>query len=163
MIHNGAAFIAPTAVLSEDTTLWWGAIVEDGVVTGPRCVIGSYVFVGARSRLGESVRIQHGAFITRDTIIGNFVFIGPNVTLTDDKYPRVNNPNYQASPPILEDHCSIGAGAIILPGVIIGEGAVVGAGAVVIHSVPAKVIVMGVPARRSATSDNGGYGLPRSG
>jgi len=127
--------------------IWSGAVVEKGVVTGPGCVIGSNAYVGEGSVLGEAVRIQHGAFITRNTKIGDYVFIGPNVTLTDDKYPRVNNPEYKAEPPVLEHHCSIGAGAVILPGIRIGHHGRVGAGAVVTHNVDPWVLVVGVPAK----------------
>ena len=47
----------------------------------------------------------------------------------------------------LEDGCDIGVGAILLPGVTIGRNAQVGAGAVVTHSVAARTIVAGNPAR----------------
>ncbi len=146
MIHQ-LAVVSPYARLSEDTVVWSGAVVEAQVVTGPGCVIGANVFIGADSVLGESVRIQHGAFISRNTKIGDYVFIGPNVTMTDDKYPRVNNPDYKAEPPVLGDYCSIGAGAVILPGIRIGKHGRVAAGAVVTHDVKAKALVVGVPAR----------------
>jgi len=146
MIHK-LAVVSQYAQLAKDTVVWSGAVVEGQVITGPGCVIGANVFVGAGSELGEAVRIQHGAFIPRHTKIGDYAFIGPNVTMTDDKYPRVNNPDYKAEPPTLDDFCSIGAGAVILPGVRIGKSARVGAGAVVTHDVPEGVLVVGVPAR----------------
>jgi len=146
MIHP-LAVVSPDARLSEDTVVWSGAVVEKGVKTGPGCVIGSNAYIGADSILGEAVRIQHGAFIPRSTKIGDYVFIGPNVTLTDDKYPRVNNPDYKAEPPVLGDYCSIGAGVVILPGIRIGKHGRVGAGAVVTHDVMARDLVVGVPAR----------------
>lgn len=65
----------------------------------------------------------------------------------DDKFPRVNNAAYHAQPPVIEDDASIGAGAVLLPGVRIGRGALVGAGAVVTHDVPAGAVVYGCPAR----------------
>jgi acetyltransferase-like isoleucine patch superfamily enzyme len=48
---------------------------------------------------------------------------------------------------VLEDGCSIGAGAVVLPGVTIGRGAMVGAGAVVTRDVSADTVVYGNPAR----------------
>jgi len=42
---------------------------------------------------------------------------------------------------------TLGANAIILPGVSVGDGAIVGAGAVVTHDVPPYAIVGGVPAK----------------
>jgi len=127
--------------------VWQFATVNDGVITGERCVIGSNCWIGDRTIMGDDVRIQHGAFVTRDTRIGSRVFIGPNATLTDDKYPRVGHQTYDAQPPILDDDVAIGAGAVICPGVHIGAGATVGAGAVVTHDVPPGVVVTGIPAR----------------
>ncbi len=119
----------------------------EGVSFGTNCVVGSHVFIGKHSTLGDNVRIQHGAFIPAYSRIGNNVFIGPNATLCDDKHPRVNNPDYTREPPILEDDCNIGGGATILPGVTIRAGATVGAGATVTHTVVAGTTVVGCPAR----------------
>ena len=145
MIHPQSN-VSPGANLSPDTRVWAFATIEDEVTTGPDCVIGSSVYIGRGSRLGIGVRIQHGVFIPRHSSIGNYVFIGPNVTMTDDKYPKVLGPDYNPEPPFIDDHASIGAGAILLPGVRIGRGAMVGAGAVVTHDVPENNAVKGVPA-----------------
>jgi acetyltransferase-like isoleucine patch superfamily enzyme len=74
------------------------------------------------------------------------VFIGPCAVTMNDKYPVVNNPSYVACPPYLETHCSIGAGAVILPGVRVGRGSMVGAGAVVTKDVAPLTLVVGCPA-----------------
>ena len=47
---------------------------------------------------------------------------------------------------IVEEGASIGAGAVILPGVTIGRGAIIGAGATVVSDVPAGVTVVGTKA-----------------
>ena len=44
-----------------------------------------------------------------------------------------------------------GANVTVLPGVTIGDGAVVGAGAVVTKDVPARAVVVGVPAKQVGT------------
>lgn len=146
---------ASDAHLGEGTKVWQFATIESGVVTGKRCVIGSCAWVGQDTVMGDDVHIQHGAFIPRRTKIGNRVFIGPNVSLTDDKYPRVANPGYMANPPILDDDCVIGAGAVICPGVHLWEGSMVAAGAVVTHDVPAFTRVAGVPARPTGAASLG--------
>jgi acetyltransferase-like isoleucine patch superfamily enzyme len=130
--------------------IWQFTTIEDNVTLGSDVVIGSNCWIGKGTRIGKGTHIQHGAFIARGSVIGKQVFIGPGAILTDDKYPRAKRAGYQeytAEPPVLEDNCSIGAGAIILPGITIGEGAMVGAGAVVSANVPADVTVKGVPAR----------------
>jgi len=48
----------------------------------------------------------------------------------------------------IHQYMSIGANAIVLPGVTIGDGAVIAAGAIVTKDVPANTIVGGVPAKK---------------
>ena len=47
----------------------------------------------------------------------------------------------------LERGATVGAGAVLLPGVRIGQGALIGAGAVVVDDVPGGATVVGNPAR----------------
>jgi len=133
--------------LGPDTVVWQFATVEAHVVTGARCVVGSCAWVGSHTVLGDDVRIQHGAFICRGSEIGHRVFVGPNATLADDLYPRVNNPSYTPAPPIIEDDVAIGAGAVICPGVRVRRGTMVGAGAVVTEDTAEDSTMVGVPAR----------------
>jgi acetyltransferase-like isoleucine patch superfamily enzyme len=84
--------------------------------------------------------------------------LGPNATLTNDKYPRSGNRDYKMEGIVIRNGASIGANATILPGVEIGEKAMVGAGAVVTRSVPANATVIGNPARIMKTSRNGPAG-----
>ena len=79
--------------------------------------------------------------------VGNDVFIGPNVSFTNDRYPRSGNSKFIAETTVLEDGVSIGAGAVILPGLTLGEGAMVAAGAVVVDDVPPGMLAIGSPAR----------------
>jgi dTDP-4-dehydrorhamnose 3,5-epimerase-like enzyme len=74
------------------------------------------------------------------------VFIGPNATFTNDKFPRSKQYPETFAQTIVQKGASIGANATILPGKIIGNGSMVGAGAVVTHDVPANAIVAGNPA-----------------
>ena len=129
------------------TIIWSFVVVEDSVTIGEDCVIGTHTFIGKGTVIGDRTRIQTGVFIPRNTIIENDVFIGPRATLTDDKHPRVNNPAYHPQPPVIREWASIGAGAVILPGVTIGSGAMIGAGAVVTRDVAATVTAVGMPAR----------------
>jgi len=69
------------------------------------------------------------------------------VVFTDDKYPRSGNKTYNAQPPCIESGASVGAGAIILPGVTLGKGCMIGAGAVVTEDVQPGMVVVGMPAR----------------
>lgn len=148
--------ISPHAVVGDDvrvgtgSKIWHFANVEDGVTIGDGCAVGSHSYVGRGVRIGNGVRIQSFVSICRNAVIEDEAFISPHVLITDDKHPRAGNPGYHAEPPVLRRGCSIGAGAIILPGVTIGAGAVVAAGAVVTHDVPAAGTVVGIPARLRA-------------
>jgi len=145
-IHQTAQ-VHETAKLGEGTTVWACANIMAEVVTGRNCSIGFGAEIGRGSILGDDVRIGFGVFLPSNTRVGDRVFIGPNVTMTDDKYPKVNNPSYKAMPPTIHDDVSIGAGAVILPGVCIYHGATIGAGAVVTKDVPPGAIAIGNPAR----------------
>ena len=130
-----------------NAVVWQYATVEANVTTGSGCVIGSCAWIGMNTVMGDGVRVQHGAFICRNAEIGHRVFIGPNATLTDDRYPRAGNTHYSTNPPILEDDVSVGAGAVICPGVRVRKGTTVGAGAVVVADTTEYSTVVGIPAR----------------
>src|SRR3990167_5895227 len=131
----------------ERVTIWAYTTICAGTTIGDDTVIGSNCFIGKNCRIGKGVHLQHGVFIPNGTIIKDKAFLGPGVVLTDDKMPRAGNTNYHAEPPIILWGASIGAGAVILPGVTIGSRAMVGAGAVVTRDVPDDDTAMGVPAR----------------
>jgi acetyltransferase-like isoleucine patch superfamily enzyme len=80
-------------------------------------------------------------------IIGNDVFVGPNVTFTNDKYPVSKNSNFILLKTKVEDGVSIGANSTILPGITLGRGSVIGAGSVVTKDVPPGITVLGNPAK----------------
>ncbi len=75
------------------------------------------------------------------------MFVGPGVIFTDDPHPPC--PRYLdcVGGPLVGNGASIGAGAVLPPGILVGEGALVGAGAVVTRSVEPGDVVAGNPAR----------------
>jgi acetyltransferase-like isoleucine patch superfamily enzyme len=89
--------------------------------------------------------VQAFSFIPNGVVLGQGVFIGPRVTFTNDKYPPANRQDWRATD--VGNYASIGAGAVILPGVRIGHHALVGAGSVVTRDVPDGAVVCGNPAR----------------
>ncbi len=142
------ADIHGSALIGPNVTVWQYATVCADTVIGENSVIGSCAWIGRGCRIGKNVRVQHGAFMPNGTVVEDDVFIGPNVTMTDDKYPKSGNKKYKPEPPVICRGSSIGAGAVILPGVRVGAGAMVAAGAVVTRDVPEDMLVIGMPAKQ---------------
>lgn len=107
--------------------------------------VGAFAEIGDQVRIGRDCTISAYVFLCPGVIIGDRVFLGPRVTMTNDKYPPAPRGDWRHT--IIEDGASIGAGAVILPGVRIGANALVGAGAVVTKDVPPGIVVVGNPAR----------------
>ena len=139
--------VHPTAKIGNRTTIWQFAVICRDVEIGPDSVVGSGVWIGAGVKTGRNCRMQDKAHLTPGMIVGDDVFIGHYVVTCNDRHPRAGNADWTPEPPIFEDSCSIGGGAIILPGVRVGRHAVIGAGAVVTRDVPPWATVRGEPAR----------------
>lgn len=127
------------------TKVWYAELSNHGeAVCGEHCTIHSHTWIGDRVSIGSFCKIQAFTFIPTGVRIGNNVFMGPRVTFTNDKHP----PSTEWSITIVEDHVSIGAGAVILPGVTLHKGCKIGAGAVVTKDVPEGETWVGNPARK---------------
>lgn len=148
-------FVDPTAQIMGGSVIWHYARVLAHVIIGRECSIGGGAEIGRGTTIGDRTRISSGVFLPSNSRIGSDVFIGPNVTCTDDRFPRTLKPGetYRAEPPTIEDHASIGAGAVLLPGVRIGKGARVAAGAIVTKDVPDGLAVKGFAAKRFELSE----------
>lgn len=110
---------------------------------GKGCTIHSHVWIGDNVVIGENCKIQAFSFLPTGVKLGNNVFVGPRVTFTNDKHP----PSGKWSETIVEDDVSIGAGAIILPGIRLGKGCKIGAGSLVTKDIPPGKLAYGSPAR----------------
>ncbi len=140
IVGNGTK-IHSSVKIWDFTTICDDVVIEKNVVIGGRC------FIGKGTIIREGTHIQDGVFLPNESKIGKNVFIGPNATFTDDRRPKAGNAGYMAEPPIVEDGASIGAGAVVLPGIIIGCGAMVGAGAVITKNVNQETVIIGNPGR----------------
>ena len=119
-------------------------LVREGTTLGDDVLLGTDTIVEGHTRIGDRVSIQSRVFIPSQTDIGSDVFIGPGATLTNDPSPVRRRAVLRSG--WLEDGVSVGAAAVILPGVRIGRDAFVAAGAVVTRDVPAMTLAIGVPA-----------------
>lgn len=129
------------------TRVWAFAHVLPGATIGEDCNICDHVFVENDVVVGDRVTIKCGVQLWDGLRIEDDVFIGPNATFTNDRFPRSKQYPDAFAQTRVGRGASIGANATILPGVNIGQYAMVGAGAVVTRSVPPYAIVVGNPAR----------------
>ncbi|NNE04389.1 MAG: isomerase [Xanthomonadales bacterium] len=135
------------ATLGVNTRVWAFSHVLPGAVIGDDCNICDHVFIENDVRIGDRVTVKSGVQLWDGVRLEDDVFVGPNVTFTNDKFPRSKNYPAKFSETVVRKGASIGANATLLPGIDIGTGAMVGAGAVVTSDVPAHAIVTGNPAK----------------
>jgi UDP-2-acetamido-3-amino-2,3-dideoxy-glucuronate N-acetyltransferase len=153
-IHPTAT-IEAGAVIHGETRIWHHAHVREDAIIGRECILGKGVFIDRGVHVGDRVKIQNYACLYHGSIIEDGVFIGPHVVLTNDRLPRAIAPlgalktddDWQCGVTRIGMGASLGAGAVILPGITIGAWAMVGAGAVVTADVPPHGLVVGSPAR----------------
>jgi len=129
------------------TRVWAFAHVLPGAQIGRDCNICDHVFVENDVIIGDRVTIKCGVQLWDGLRVGSDVFLGPNVTLTNDKFPRSKQYQESVRQTFIADGVSVGANSTILPGLKIGQHAMVGAGSVVTRDVPPNAIVVGNPAR----------------
>ena len=144
-IHPTSDVQAPSIGLR--SRIWQFCVILQGAQIGEDCNICSHVFIENDVVVGNRVTIKSGVQLWDGIHLEDDVFVGPNVTFANDKYPRSMNKDFEKLHTLVRRGASIGGGATILPGVVIGEGALVGAGSVVVTDIPNHAIVHGNPAR----------------
>ncbi|MBO4571252.1 MAG: N-acetyltransferase [Bacteroidales bacterium] len=134
------------AHIHESTNIWQFTVVLPGAVIGRNCNICSHCFIENEVSIGDNVTIKAGVKIWDGVTIEDDVFVGANVSFTNDTYPRSKHYDTTLLQTKVCKGASIGANAVILPGVTIGERAIVGAGSVVTKDIPSEEIWAGNPA-----------------
>jgi UDP-2-acetamido-3-amino-2,3-dideoxy-glucuronate N-acetyltransferase len=146
-----SVFIHSHALVESDqigpgTRIWAFAHVLRGAVIGADCNICDHSYIDEDVVIGDRVTVKGQVAIIDGMRIEDDVFIGPNATFTNDRFPRSRR-SWQCETMVIGRGASIGSGAVFVPGVNVGEGAMVGAGAVVTKDVPPFTVVVGNPAR----------------
>lgn len=148
--------ICDSEAVGEGTTIWAFSHVLAGAVIGRNVNINDHVFVENDVILGDRVTVKSGVQLWDGIELHDDVFVGPNATFTNDRFPRSKQYPDEFPRTVVEKRASIGGGAVILPGIRIGQNAMVGAGAVVTRDVPPFAIVVGNPARITGYVDSTG-------
>lgn len=147
MIHPLADCMNPN--VPESTNIWQFCVVLPHAQIGENCNICSHCFIENDVVIGNNVTIKCGVQVWDGITLEDDVMVGSNVTFTNDMYPKSKNEDWKLLRTKVCKGASIGAGAVILPGLTIGEGAMIGAGSVVTKDVPAGELWIGNPARFS--------------
>jgi UDP-2-acetamido-3-amino-2,3-dideoxy-glucuronate N-acetyltransferase len=145
-IHNLAD--VQSEDIGADTRVWQYSVILPGARIGRNCNICAHTFIENDVIIGNNVTIKCGVYLWDGVTIEDNVQLGPNVTFTNDKYPRAKQP-FKIENTLIKENASIGAGAVILCGIIIGEHAMIGAGAVVTKVVPPYTLWVGNPAKHT--------------
>lgn len=130
----------------EGSSIYASAYVYGRVEVGPGTWIGPAVILDGSGglRIGAGCDISAGVQVySHDTV---------------ERVLSERRAEIARAPVAIEDHCHVGAGAVIARGVTIGHHSVIGACAFVNRDVPALTVVAGVPARPIGRVDLGDDG-----
>lgn len=164
---SSTANVSQEAEIGLGTKVWDHAQIRERAVLGQNCVIGRGVYVDVGVKIGSRCKVQNGAQLFSPALIEDGAFIGPNVVLTNDQYPRAVDGNgefkdssmWEPVRVVIREGASVGAGAICVAPLEIGKWAVVGAGSVVTSNVKDFELVRGVPAKPAGWVGHAGLQL----
>jgi len=135
------AWIDKGVEIEEGVYIYHFTVIRDNVKIGAKSIIGHNCTIEKNTIIGEQTTIQSNTHITAEAIIGNKVFIGPGVTMCNEKEIAAlgrMEPNIEG--PVIGNGVRIGAHSLICPGVRIGENAFILSGTRVTKDIPAGEI-----------------------
>jgi UDP-2-acetamido-3-amino-2,3-dideoxy-glucuronate N-acetyltransferase len=144
---GSGVIIGKNVKIGENVTIWNFVVIGDNAHIGDGTLVGSFCDIGKEVIIGRNCNIQAHVTISNGCKIGDNVFIAPNTSLLNDRYPKSD----LLTPPIVGDYVIIGGGVTVLPGVVIGRKSVVAGGSVVTKDVAPNTVVKGVPAKAAMT------------
>ena len=154
MIHKTADI--KTKKIGVKTLIWQFVVILENAKIGENCNINSHVFIENDVIIGNNVTIKSGVQLWDGITIEDHVFIGPNVTFTNDLIPRSKQYPAVFSKTVIKKGASVGANATIIAGNEIGEYAMVGAGSVVTKTIGNNELWVGNPAKKTGYITNNG-------
>jgi acetyltransferase-like isoleucine patch superfamily enzyme len=144
---DSTALVHPDAKIGKGTHIWNWTKVREGSYIGKNCNIGQGVYIDFGAIIGDNCKVQNGVSVYNGVKLSNWVFVGPHVVFSNDRFPRAHTIEWEPVPTIIEEGASIGSNATIVCGVTLGRNCMIGAGALVTKDVPPHALVIGHPAR----------------
>jgi len=132
--------------IGSGTTIWQFSVVLPGASIGKNCNINALTLIENDVVLGDNVTIKSGVQLWDGLRIEDNVFVGPNVTFTNDFLPRSKALPSHFLETVVKKGASIGANSTVIGGVTIGEYSMVGAGSVITKDIPNHGLMYGNPA-----------------
>ena len=144
-MQNDGSLSGQRLELERGSVAWAPCHIGSEARIGNNCSIAALVHIGRKVVLGDDCRIQGGAYLADGCVLGDRVFIGPNSTLLNDKYPPSKN-SMQWQPVQIGKGAVIGGGATVIAGCSVGHNAVLGAGSTLTRDIPDNEVWVGNPA-----------------
>jgi len=163
--NSDITYIGDCSIIRAGTYVYAGNKIGNNFCTGNKAnirelnTIGDNVSIGTLSviehnvDIGNDVRIHSQVFVPEYTVLENECWLGPNVVVTNARYPKNLTSKKKLQGVCIMNNAKIGANATLLPGVIIGSNSLIGAGSVVTKTIPDNVIAAGNPASILRTID----------
>ena len=154
-IIGNYSMLEDNVTVGDGSKIWHFCHIRKDSEIGKNCILGDYVYIDSGVVIGNETKIQNYVPVYHGVEMEEGVFLGPNSLTTNDMLPRARTgqgniqeqSDWKVSPTHISKDASIGAGAVLRPGITIGEKALIGAGAVVTKDVPAGAVVVGNPAK----------------
>lgn len=153
---HASALIEDDVVLGKGTKVWVNSQIRKGARLGNDCIISKDTFIDTDVSIGSRCKIQNSVSVYHGVTIGDDVFVGPNVSFTNDKVPRAFSLDWQITKTFVDNGASIGANSTIVCGITVGKYAMIAAGSVVTKDVQPYSLVMGNPAKHYSFVDKMG-------
>jgi acetyltransferase-like isoleucine patch superfamily enzyme len=121
-------------------------IREENII-GNNVSIGTKTVIEYKTKIEDKVRLHSQVFIPEYCILKKDCWLGPNVVLTNAKYPNSSRSKEFLEGIVIEEKAIIGANTTILPGIRIGKKALIGAGSLVNKNIPDGKVAVGNPVK----------------
>lgn len=155
LANNARLEIGENSIIRSHSVFYTGSIIGARLQTGHHvCIrensdladgvqLGSRTDVQGDCSIGMYTKLHADVHVGKQSKIGSFVWLFPDVLLTNDPMP----PSEILIGPIIEDYCVVASKTLIFPNVTISNNAVIGAGSVVKTDIAEWKLATGNPAK----------------